>query len=154
MPASDRTTVGVVGKRNPARMGPDPKVLLTLARQPCHTHLRIPPTEPMSLSQRILARASSSTLSGRLVQAMETVPHAAGLALAYVPGGIRGVLVIDAADASFVAAERRAAERLPQLRRSFPDLTIDLICVPTAEADAIQTPPDMQMQIYRYERGR
>lgn len=81
---------------------------------------------------------------------METVPHAAGLAVAHIPFGARGVFVIDATGAAFIAAEQEAVERLHLLRRLLPHLNIDLVCIPAVEAETIETAPDLRMEVYRY----
>jgi hypothetical protein len=108
----------------------------------------------MSLQQAISthARARSSALHARLVEAMESVPDAAGLALGHTPSGARGILVIDATGAAFVASEQLALERLHLLKRLFPDRTIDMVCIPAFEAQAIETDLDLRMDVHRYKQ--
>lgn len=81
---------------------------------------------------------------------MESVPHAAGLALGHIPLGARGILVIDATGGAFVASEELALERLHLIRRLFPDRTLDMVCIPASEAEGIDTEPDLRMDVYRY----
>jgi hypothetical protein len=106
----------------------------------------------VSLQQAILTRAGarSALLHARLVTAMESVPHAAGLALGHIPSGLHGILVIDATGADFIASEGMALERLHLIRRLFPDRTIDMVCIPASEAEGIETEPDLKMDVYRY----
>jgi hypothetical protein len=106
----------------------------------------------VSLQQAITTRACARTsvLHARLVKTMESVPHAAGLALGHIPSGARGILVIDATGAAFVASEELALERLNLTRRLFPDRTLDMVCIPASEAEGIDTEPDLKMDVYRY----
>lgn len=77
------------------------------------------------------------TLDTRLLKAMGTVPRAVGLAIAHVSAGVRGVLVIDATGEAFRDAERVAMGQLRDVQRLFRELSIDIVCVPVAEAEAI-----------------
>jgi murein DD-endopeptidase MepM/ murein hydrolase activator NlpD len=105
----------------------------------------------MSLHQRIVEGTGSATVPSRLLEAMDGVPSAAGLAIARFPGGARAVLVVDADGEAFVAAEQVALERLRGVRRLFRDLAVDLVCVPASEAETIDMPPGMD--VYRYTGG-
>ena len=82
---------------------------------------------------------------------METVPNAVGLATAHFAAGSRSLLVINATGSSFDVAEQLALERLRAVGRRFPDLLVELVCVPASEAEGIDAPPAIEMDVYRFE---
>jgi hypothetical protein len=102
----------------------------------------------MTLLERISAPEEHATVERRLVGALRELPGAVGLAIAHFPSGTRAIFVVNEAAADFYAVEESAMERLVEVRRSFPDAAINVLCL--SRGDAASMNVSDQANVYSF----
>ncbi len=102
----------------------------------------------MTLLERIKAPEDHATVERSLVAALRLLPGAVGLAVAHYPTGTRAFFVVNEAGADFFAVEEAAMEQLVEVRRSFPDAAIDVLCV--SRKDAAELSVSDQATVYQF----
>ena len=103
----------------------------------------------MTLLERVSAPDDQHKLEHDLADALLDLPGVRGLVVTRPPEGTRGLLVVDKEGESFFDVEEDAMERLVAVRRSYPHISIDVICVPTSDAERMQIQADAR--VYRRE---